>query len=283
MVNFEGERSEIDNLSHLASSSGMQRRRKNDHTEKAAEFIRYRILSGTYPAGFRLKTIDLAAESGVSRTPVREALRQLQQEGLVDIQPRLGARVRTISYDEFKEMCELRLAMESFAAELAAINRSPTDLVEMEDAMNTMTRLVGELESRGAQAGEAIERDLAKADIQFHVAILNAAGNKLLRDEVLRFHLFNKLININFPRVNAGITEAGRMVSGTNARRQFVLECHRRIFDAIVARQSEPAHGAMYEHLKEIIDRNMMALARLDRGTPNGSEVAGLEVLSASV
>jgi len=71
---------------------------ENAHTEKAAEFIWYRILAGDYPPGFRLKTIDLANESGVSRTPVREALRQLQQEGLVEIKPRLGARMRTITF-----------------------------------------------------------------------------------------------------------------------------------------------------------------------------------------
>jgi len=260
----------------------MPARKENAHTEKACEFIRYRILSGTYSPGFRLKTIDLAAESGVSRTPVREALRQLQQEGLVDIRPRLGARVRTISFTEFKEMCELRLAMESFAAELAALNRGPEDIVEMEDAMQHMQRLVTQIDE--ASDKESLVPELARQDIQFHLAILNAAGNNLLREEVLRFHLFNKLVNINFPRISLGkIPElAGSLTGGGGERRHFVLECHRRIFDAIVSRQPEAARSAMHEHLKEIIDRNMVSMARRERQRTETASPA-VDVLHASV
>lgn len=255
--------------------------KENAHTEKAAEFIRYRILSGTYPPGFRLKTIDLAKESGVSRTPVREALLLLQQEGLVDIRPRQGARVRTISFREFKEMCELRLAMESFAAELAAHNRGPEDLVDMEDAMRQMRSLVTELDQ--ASDDEALMHELGRHDIQFHLAILNASGNDLLREEVLRFHLFNKLVNINFPRIRLGqLHESGTDSSGGCKRRHLVLDCHSRIFDAIVARKAEIARNAMYEHLKDIIDRNMVMMARYERsrvGPPQTSSSA----LNASV
>jgi DNA-binding GntR family transcriptional regulator len=258
----------------------METRKENAHTEKAAEFIRYRILSGDYPPGFRLKTIDLANESGVSRTPVREALRQLQQEGLVDIRPRQGARVRTITFQEFKEMCELRLAMESFAAELAALNRGPEDLVEMEDAMRQMQRLVTELDQN--PASEQLVQELAREDIQFHLAILNAAGNNLLRGEVLRFHLFNKLVNINFPRINLGVQGVDSRLSGGSERRHFVLECHRKIFDAVIARQPEAARSAMHEHLKEIIDRNMVTMARRERSRKDTAQPE-VDVLHASV
>lgn len=259
----------------------MQTRKMNAHTEKAAEYIRYRILSGDYTAGYRLKTIDLAAESGVSRTPVREALRQLQQEGLVDIRPRLGARVRTITYGEFKEMCELRLAMESFAAELAATNRGPGDLVELEDAMNAMTHSVTALETANEDESGELVRGLARADIQFHVTILNAAGNKLLRDEVQRFHLFDKLININFPRMSSVQDKKSKKFSGSHERRRFVLACHQKIFDAIVSRESEVARRAMYEHLKEIIDQNMMTMARHER-QPGTDRIADMDTFTAS-
>jgi len=241
----------------------VQTRKKNAHTEKAAEFIRYQILSGGYPPGFRLKTIDLAKESEVSRTPVREALRQLQQEGLVDIRPKQGARVRTITFREFKEMCELRLAMESFAAELAARNRGPEDLVEMEDAIQQMQQLVTQLDQN--PGGEQLVQQLAREDIQFHMAILNAAGNNLLRVEVLRLHLFNKLVNINFPRINSGTPAIDSPLGGNRERRHFVLESHRKIFDAVVAQQTDAARSAMHDHLKEIIDRSMVVMARHER------------------
>jgi DNA-binding GntR family transcriptional regulator len=259
----------------------MPTRKENAHTEKACGFIRYQILSGSYPPGFRLKTVDLARESGVSRTPVREALRQLQQEGLVDIKPRLGARVRSITFLEFKEMCELRLAMESFAAELAAQNRGPEDLVEMEDALQQMSRFVTELEESPQK--ETLVPALAQHDIHFHLAILNAAGNSLLRAEVLRFHLFNKLVNINYPRITSGgILESGDSLAGVSERRRYVFDCHRRIFDAIVSQQPETARNAMHEHLKEIIDRNMVKMARRERSRTGGEE-RELSALHASV
>jgi DNA-binding GntR family transcriptional regulator len=237
--------------------------KQNAHTEKACDFIRDRIISGAYPPGFRLKTIDLASESGVSRTPVREALRQLQQEGLVDILPRQGARVRTITFQDFKEMCELRLAMESLAAELAALNRGPEDLVEMEDAIMNMKRLVAELEKDSRNP--ILVRHLAREDIQFHSAILNAAGNQLLKQEVLRFHLLNKLINTDFRKVSPEVEDVEAGVDMGSDRLRYVLDCHSRILAAIVARQPDAARTAMYEHLKEIIDRSMVAVARSKR------------------
>jgi DNA-binding GntR family transcriptional regulator len=238
-------------------------KKQNVHTEKACEFIRYRILSGSYPPGFRLKTLDLASESGMSRTPVREALLQLQQEGLVDIRPRQGARVRTITFSEFKEMSELRLAMESFAAELAAQNRGPEDLVEMEDAMQRMERLLPKLEQKPND--ESLVQELAQQDIHFHSAILNAAGNSLLRGEVFRFHLFNKLVNVNLPRIVGGDYDYRDSDAALNERRRFVFECHRAIFQAIISRQPEAARKAMYDHLKEIIDRSIVRMARRER------------------
>jgi len=259
----------------------MPDKKENAHTEKACEYIRYRILSGVYPPGFRLKTIDLASESGVSRTPVREALLQLQQEGLVDIRPRQGARVRSISFSEFKEMCELRVALESFAAELAALNRGPEDLVEMEDAVQQMSRLVAELDREPHK--EQLVQELAQHDIHFHLAILKASGNGLLRNEVLRFHLFNKMVNINFRRISAGgVQDPNELAAGGGERRRFVLECHRKIFEAIVARQPDQARAAMHEHLKEIIDRTMVRMARSERNRLEGKAPAS-DVFSATV
>jgi DNA-binding GntR family transcriptional regulator len=210
-----------------------------------------------------LKTIDLASESGVSRTPVREALLQLQQEGLVDILPRQGARVRTVTFQDFKEMCELRLAIESFAAELAALNRGPEDLVEMEDAVQNMHRLVIEMEKDATTP--ALIQQLAREDILFHSAILNAAGNRLLKSEVLRLHLLNNLVNMNFGKLRGEDPGDEVQIETANDHLRFVLECHRRIFAAIAARQPAAARTAMYEHLKEIIDRNMLVIARNKR------------------
>jgi len=153
--------------------------------------------------------------------------------------------------------------MESFAAELAALNRGPEDLVDMDDAMRQMQRPVAELDQN--PESEQLVQELAREDIQFHLAILNASGNSLLRGKVLRFHLFNKPVNINLPRMSSGAQGRDLPLGGDSERRHYVFKCHRKIFDAVIARQPEMARTAMHEHLKEIINRNMVSMARRER------------------
>lgn len=101
---------------------------KNVNSDIAYEFLKKRILSGEYLPGTALMTNALSPEIGVSRTPIRDALRQLEQDGLVTIQARAGARVKQMELREFREVCEMRLALESHAAGLAARRRTDTDL-----------------------------------------------------------------------------------------------------------------------------------------------------------
>ena len=240
----------------------------NPDTLKAYDFIRKQILEGIYSPGRRLQTIGLAAEIGLSRTPVREALRQLHSEGLVDIRPRLGASVRTFSLDEFQQMCELRLALESFAAELAARKRSAEDMVEIQEALNQMNTLVDDLERSPDR--EALVNELVEQDIRFHFAILNAAGNPLIKSEVLRLHILNRVVRMNLGQLT--VSDGGANES-PHLRRRLVLECHRKIMAAILSRQPEAARNAMQEHIGDIIDRSMVAMARLQK-RPNNKDLA---------
>src|SRR5215471_11992317 len=88
--------------------------------DRLAAALRARVLSGDLPSGTRLRQEALAVEFGVSRTPVREALRQLQASGLVDLEPNRGARVRRLSPREIRDAYEVRAELEGLAAELAA-------------------------------------------------------------------------------------------------------------------------------------------------------------------
>ena len=229
----------------------------NAHTQRAYEFMRQNIFDGVYPPGYRLKTIRLAAESGVSRTPVREALRQLQSEGLVDIRPRLGASVRAIDFVQFKETCELRLALESFSAEQAARNRGPEDIVDLEEAYGEMQRLVAALEQD--IDSDLLIQDLVKQDIRFHLSVLKAAGNRLLSAEVMRLHLLSRLVRLNLNKMSKGKEV---LLVDSQERRRWVLSCHYKIFEAIKNGQPEAARQSMRDHLTDIIDRGVLALAR---------------------
>ena len=89
---------------------------KSVNTDVAYEYIRKRILSGEYAPGKSLMTEVLAKDIKVSRTPVRDALRKLETDGLVTIRAHVGASVKRMQLKEFREMCDLRLALEGHAA-----------------------------------------------------------------------------------------------------------------------------------------------------------------------
>ena len=86
------------------------------------------IDEGEFPPGARLLETDLAARFGVSRTPVREALRRLETQGVVTHEPRKGAVVATLDYDQLGELYAVREVMEGLAARLAARHASPAEI-----------------------------------------------------------------------------------------------------------------------------------------------------------
>src|SRR3954465_6210310 len=88
--------------------------------DRLAASIQARVLSGEFASGSRLRQESLASEFGVSRTPVREALRKLQAAGIVQLEPRRGARVRGPSAREVREAYEVRAELEGLAAALAS-------------------------------------------------------------------------------------------------------------------------------------------------------------------
>src|SRR5690349_7343270 len=168
-------------------------RMKNVNSDIAYDYLRKRILSGEYPPGQALMTNVLAPEIGVSRTPIRDALRQLEADGLVTIQPRLGASVKKMDLKTFRESCELRLALETHAAGLAARNRTGIDLHEIALALEEMRRITNQLVS-GGSVGNLIP-GLVREDVRFHLAIISAAKNDLMKKEILRLHLVNRVVS----------------------------------------------------------------------------------------
>src|SRR5258708_39086223 len=99
--------------------------RKRENEERVLDSLRDRILSGAYAVGFHLRESQVAAELGVSRTPIREALQRLAVEGLIDLYPNRGARVAGWSEQELEEIFGLRILLESYGARLAAPRIDP--------------------------------------------------------------------------------------------------------------------------------------------------------------
>jgi DNA-binding GntR family transcriptional regulator len=146
--------------------------------DAAYEQMRRRILDNVWPPGHRALEKEVALELGMSRTPVREALLQLQNEGLVEVIPRHGVRVLPVSPTDMREIYEILTALECMAAELLA-RRKPGDdelqpLIAATDAMDAALK-VDDLDA------------WAQADERFHAQLLELAGNRQLQNTVFNY------------------------------------------------------------------------------------------------
>ena len=144
---------------------------------EAYSAIRIRILDNIYPPGHQVLESALAVDLGLSRTPVREALIRLANEGLVEVIPRHGMRVLPVSPADMREIYVVLTALESAAAELLAQRRpSAAELQPLVDATHDMTRAL-----------KANDLDAwAAADERFHQRLVELAGNRTLIDAVAR-------------------------------------------------------------------------------------------------
>ena len=134
--------------------------------ELALEYLRKSIIDGTLKMGQILSERKISEELGVSKSPVREALAQLRDEGLINIEPQKGARVFSLSDDEVSQICDFRLAIEMAAFELA-LSRNNKALSE--DMSQIVKRMITE-RSRGN------EKAYLELDTTFHQIIFEHAG-----------------------------------------------------------------------------------------------------------
>ena len=135
--------------------------------------LRDAVIEGRRAPGERLGEIEVAAELGLSRTPVREALRRLGSEGLVDLLPNRGARVRSWTAEDLDETYELRAALEGLGARRAASRITGDDLDRLAALADEMVTVDPSLGHR--PPGDFA--DLADLNAEFHAVIVRAAGS----------------------------------------------------------------------------------------------------------
>ena len=140
--------------------------------------LRQAILRGEFKPGERLMEIQLANKLGVSRTPIREAIRKLELEGLVIMIPRKGAEVADITEKSLRDVLEVRKALEELAVQLACEKITQEELEELEKAGENFKKVL----KRSKDITE-----VAEADVRFHDVIYMATDNQKL------IHLLNKL------------------------------------------------------------------------------------------
>ncbi len=152
----------------------------------AFETLRQAILRGELKPGERLMEIHLAQRLGVSRTPVREAIRKLELEGLVKMIPRKGAVVAEITISDLEDVLEVRLALEKLAVRLVCRSITGEQLAQMRRLSDEFKKTL-----RGSDLAVC-----AQTDMNFHEAIYNATGNRRLvqilnnlREQMYRYRM----------------------------------------------------------------------------------------------
>ena len=232
----------------------MQQTRDRVVATSLADEIAFRlqaaILDGEFPPGTHLQQDELCARFGVSRTPVREALRKLQAQHLVDLVPNKGATVRTPSRDELSEVYVLRAEFEGFAAALAADRITAEDLAALDDAQAAMDEAIAELEAHAVTPDEeaSFNRRITVANEEFHGIIHQAAGNQRLWRYLVELQNF-------FPK-----DYVWRAISSDLSRSVGVKE-HRAIRAALEAHDPAAARQSMGDH---VAHAGRLLLAYLD-------------------
>lgn len=187
------------------------------------------IIKGEIPQGAKVSEAELASRYGVSRGPLREAIRDLEGLRLVERKPHAGVRVVALDCDELQEIFTIREALEGMAARLAATEMSSDDISALRELLDLHESKVKESD------GQSYFRQ--HGDLDFHLRILKGSGNQrlytLMGDELYQLILMYR-----------------RQSSQRPSRPQRALEEHRRICNAIEAHDPELAEMLMRRHIQ---------------------------------
>lgn len=188
------------------------------------DHLRRAVLDGEIPPGERLAEVELGEKLGVSRTPIREALMRLTQDGLLTAEANKGVRVRTITASEAEGTYVVREELDGLAASLAAQHHTAQDTETLNAALNALN---------AARSDDY--REQTRLDLAFHRAIAHASHNAALIDLARDLEQRIALIKHQTRKYNAH--------PRTDAQ-------HHAILQAVLARQPEQARAAAQEHVR---------------------------------
>lgn len=205
---------------------------------KAYRHIQGKLLTGELTAGQIISEASVAGELGVSRTPVREAILQFEQEGIVEQVPRFGTVVRQLGRSDLVELYELRELLEPHAAARSAEGLVPENAARLESLVSELDGLSEDIRrTEQAAADESQMRRFLSADIAFHLLLLQAAGNRRLTDIITKTRLLGHIFGTRRQvHDRAVIAETSRQ--------------HRRILNAVLSKDADGARQEMRDHIR---------------------------------
>lgn len=210
--------------------------------------IERQIISGDLEAGAKLNEVDFCNELGVSRGPVREAFRALEQAGLVRTEKNRGVFVRQVSISEANEIYEVRAALDGLIGRLAAGRIQPAQLARLRAIIRQM---------------RAAERTLDAAvyfplNLEFHEVLAEAAGNAALAAN------YRRVVNeLNLYRREVLLRDAGHIKRSTRE--------HEAVVEAVAKGQADAAEKLLFDHVigsRERVNRALAAPAPQSRKAP---------------
>ena len=206
------------------------------------EELKRQILKGEIAPGHRMMEVELADDMGVSRTPVREAIRKLEKEGLVTIEPRKGAYASDISIKDMVDVLEVRQYLESLAAGMAAARITPEEKQQLQEATDAYKQAV---ESEDTS-------EIIKWDENFHKIIVDCSGNKTLIQMISQVQeLALRVRYIDYDDVSRYKNQP--------------LE-HQEIEEAIMSGNADKAREEAYAHLARLKEFVMMQGDKIVKG-----------------
>ncbi len=200
--------------------------RASDLTGQVTAQLAAAICEGRLAPGQRLVEAAVARQMGISRAPVREAARRLEQRGLLVAHPRRGFFVRDFSLEEIDDIYGLRIALERYACSLACTRASADDLERLRAQLDLQRRLAGE-----GRVAELVEQDLG-----FHLLLCDISGNRKL------LHLFTDIAG----EVRMIIALIGQLFDDP----QGIAETHAPLIEALAARDAVRLDSEIDHHIR---------------------------------
>ncbi len=205
--------------------------------EQVAERLRMAIATGKFPAGARLIERELCEMMGVSRTSLREALRELQADGLITLQPNKGLSVSTITEETARSIYEVRAMLEGLAARLFARNATPHQMKELRRSVDRLAEVYDNFSSEAFIA----------AKTHFYDVLLEGAGNAVAADMLRRIHTRVSQLRV------VSLSSAERAQQSIRELREFL--------DALEKRDEEQAWKVCVAHVEAAANAALKTIA----------------------
>lgn len=243
-------------------------------SQEAYERIQAMLLRSEIASNAKISEEKLAAELGISRTPVREAIRRLQQEGVLNQRPSSGTYVAAPNRQSLIETYEVRMALEAFAVRKAARRMSSAHVVELKRYCDDMHGAIRAFRDSGRPVLDGpLLRDFLVADLSFHMLLMKSAGNPYMLKLMAATHVRNRIFGPQSHKrslrhvayvwlYHARVLRAVRQRRGTQARYWLMRHMQASLREALQQYDRSTTEEKTIKPAEDVTIKNLMTSCR---------------------